>query len=1053
MDAVLANWVFTIFLQTGSGYIFTGPYAVQTFVAGSRIDLTPNQYYSQAANRPLLVINKYSNGYALADAVAAGQLDMAFHLPIQNVSTLRQVNGVAIKSQSVGYQYMMWHNMRRAPLSDVQVRQAVDKALDRNQLTQALSGGSGTRSFFPFGTPYYLSDSQLGSLNADTSGAESLLTAAGWALNGSGIRVKAGVPLTLKLVAYPQRPGLVTIQPVIKQTLEALGIIVNSVTTSGASWDELDAIIAAKDYDLLEWAQHTLPAGDPLYFTSGFFRSGAGNNYAGLNSTTVDNLIDTLSGATGAARVTASNNAQQAILNLVPVSILMTPQWHVGVGSRLSNYQPYGADYYVINANFGVGSLPLKVGQTFMANSIDPVSGSTGWALVSHGIAEKLFVVDSSGAIVPQIAQSVQKISTFEWQVTLKSDYKFSDGTTVTAAHVAAALTLLNTNNTRAQASLGTMTVTAPTSTTVKIVSTRSTPVMDAVLANYVFVIFLQTNNGYIFTGPYAVGAFVANSQIHMIPNQYYSRATSRPLLVIQKFSNGYALAQALEAKTIDMAFHLPIQNLTALRAVSGITVKSQLVGYQYMMWHNMRRSPLSDVKVRQAVDEALDRNQLTQALSGGTGTRSFFPSNTPYYLSDSQLGPLNANTSGAESLLNAAGWALNGSGIRVKAGVPLTLKLVAYPQRPGLVTIQPVIKQALEALGITVNSVTTSGANWNELDAIIAAKDYDLLEWAQHTLPAGDPQYFENDFFRSGAGNNYAGLNSTTVDNLIDVLSSASGAARVTASNNAELAILNQVPVSILMTPQWHVGLGTRLSSYTPYGADYYVITADFGVGSLPSTVNVSFENVVCSSASGCVITDAAAGTTTASPVATTASPVATTVATTGEARQVTGSLTVTTNDPAAFASNTAVRTALQQAIAQSLSGIEESMVGITNVSVARRLSDFEDERRLSGDVNVHYTITIPASATGVATPTTASMVAVQDTIKTSLTSKLQSNGVSGITVTSVVADAISVATNTQASSNPSNPSNDETSGAYRVIVSGLSVVSLSLINSLFWM
>ena len=54
------------------------------------------------------------------------------------------------------------------------------------------------------------------------------------------------------------------------------------------------------------------------------------------------------------------------------------------------------------------------------------------------------------------------------------------------------------------------------------------------------------------------------------------------------------------------------------------------------MMFHNMLKAPLSDLSVRQAIDLAIDRNALSQALSGGVGTRSLFPDYTPYYSDDS---------------------------------------------------------------------------------------------------------------------------------------------------------------------------------------------------------------------------------------------------------------------------------------------------------------------------------------------------------------------------------------------------------------------------------
>merc|ERR1719471_2848082 len=125
------------------------------------------------------------------------------------------------------------------------------------------------------------------------------------------------------------------------------------------------------------------------------------------------------------------------------------------------------------------------------------------------------------------------------------------------------------------------------------------------------------------------------------------------------------------------------------------------------MMWHNTRKSALSELKVRKALDIALDRQAMQQEVRAGKATRSFFPENTPYYLADTQL---YGNKSGAERLLDEAGWLKNAQGIREKAGTPLTLKLVAYPQRPSLVTIQPVITQSLVALGITVNTKVTSG-------------------------------------------------------------------------------------------------------------------------------------------------------------------------------------------------------------------------------------------------------------------------------------------------------------------------------------------------------
>ena len=75
------------------------------------------------------------------------------------------------------------------------------------------------------------------------------------------------------------------------------------------------------------------------------------------------------------------------------------------------------------------------VGQTFLAGGDDPAVGSTGWALVSHGVGEKLFTVSSEGELIPQLAASVEQVGD-EWVLTLASGRKFSDGSDVTAADV-----------------------------------------------------------------------------------------------------------------------------------------------------------------------------------------------------------------------------------------------------------------------------------------------------------------------------------------------------------------------------------------------------------------------------------------------------------------------------------------------------------------------------------------------------------------------------------------------------------------------------------------
>ena len=254
-----------------------------------------------------------------------------------------------------------------SPIQDIRVRQALDVAISREEMSKSLAGGNPTRSFFPAETPFFYEPAEP---TEPTEPAE-LLDAAGWTLDPeTGKRTNSeGEDLELRVVAYPHRPGLPVLAGVIEETLSDLGISVDKVVT-GDDWDETQTIIDGGDFDILLWAQHSLPAGDPLWFLNAFFGSGNAKNMGCYNSVSlllllllfldsdlalrcsqsiVDGMLEELSGIDDtAARVKAQANIQQQVFEDLPISNLLTPEWHVGLSDRVAGYEPYGSDFYVI---------------------------------------------------------------------------------------------------------------------------------------------------------------------------------------------------------------------------------------------------------------------------------------------------------------------------------------------------------------------------------------------------------------------------------------------------------------------------------------------------------------------------------------------------------------------------------------------------------------------------------------------------------------------------------------------------------------------------------
>ena len=340
LQAVLAEWAFPVYRETPAGMLFTGPYAVKAFTAGSRLDLVANAYYPGAADRPDVVIRRVADGQALALAFKAGEVDLAFNLPAETLPMLRADPALAVRSFPVGYQYMMWINTRRGALTDARVRKAIDLAIDRGDLVKAARAGIPATGAYPAVYPF----AATGPLEQDAAKAEALLDAAGWARGPGGMRAKDGKPLELTLWAYPQRPDLITFQPVIRAALQKIGIAVTTQVTETST-----ETAKAGNFDLFLWAQHTAPAGDPAFFLGLFLASGGGNNFAGWSNPAFDAVMARLGEAgDGKARAELAREAQAIVAKEAPVAFLVTPEWHVGLSKRLAGYEPWGSDYYIV---------------------------------------------------------------------------------------------------------------------------------------------------------------------------------------------------------------------------------------------------------------------------------------------------------------------------------------------------------------------------------------------------------------------------------------------------------------------------------------------------------------------------------------------------------------------------------------------------------------------------------------------------------------------------------------------------------------------------------
>mmetsp|Transcript_10884 Transcript_10884/g.36006 ORF Transcript_10884/g.36006 Transcript_10884/m.36006 type:complete len:985 (+) Transcript_10884:80-3034(+) len=509
---------------------------------------------------------------------------------------------------------------------------------------------------------------------------------------------------------------------------------------------------------------------------------------------------------------------------------------------------PHGQTMASIETAYRLPNMTL--GLTRILTGDDPAFDSTGWSLVSHGVGEKLFTVGPEGKLVPELAQSISKEAGGAWIVTLTAGRHFSDGTLMRAAEVAAALRRTNQLLPAAQSDVGTMTIEALDDARLSITTSIETPIMKSVLAQWWAVVYKNTTSGgRVFTGPYVVGS-LGEEFVYLLPNKHYPGASERTPIHVSEYESGEEVARALRDGDVQMGFDLPGSSVAQLNwAASPVTVKSFLAHYQYMAFFNTRRDHFADVRVRKALALGIDRPALARAAAPAGMAESVVSTSvaTGAFASTTSWGaerdPLPTDTDQAATLLDEAGWLLNNAtGIREKGGAPFpTIDLVYYNFRPDLVTFAPHIRDHLGKLGIPVAIRADDTGNYMAADG----PTFDILLWAQNTLPANDPHWFLDTFFRTQeppvAGNwgqkNFAAYSSSKIDAALDTLATAEGAARTTAATAAQDAIIDEYPATFLTSMNYHVGVEVaRMGTYQPYGADYYIVRKDMPQSDWPT-------------------------------------------------------------------------------------------------------------------------------------------------------------------------------------------------------------------------
>ncbi len=275
----------------GMNPIGSGRYIMKQWDKGQQVIFEVNpDYYGEEPTIKKLTVLFMDESSALAAAMA-GQVDVA-----HTAATYAQQSLEGYTLESVASVDNRGFNLPATPAedvdgrtvgndftSDVNVRRAINIALDRDAMIDNVLGGHGSAAYSVCDQmPWYSSDSEV---EYDPDAAKQILDAAGWLVAEDGIREKDGVKAEFTLMFNPDDSVRQALAEDTANQLKEIGI---SVTTEGAGWDV--AYDRALSQPLMwGWGAHT-----PMEFYN-IYHSDAETGlalYSPYTNETVDNYMD-----------------------------------------------------------------------------------------------------------------------------------------------------------------------------------------------------------------------------------------------------------------------------------------------------------------------------------------------------------------------------------------------------------------------------------------------------------------------------------------------------------------------------------------------------------------------------------------------------------------------------------------------------------------------------------------------------------------------------------------------------------------------------------------
>ncbi len=399
-----------------------------------------------------------------------------------------------------------------------------------------------------------------------------------------------------------------------------------------------------------------------------------------------------------------------------------------------------------VMAATGVGD-EIRIANEETPYGLDPVHEYSAGYLRSLGVAEGLLRLTAQGDVDVDLAAWFTSDGPNAWRVGLRPDVRFQGGKAMGAKEVVASL-----ERSRALAPfpanlLKGITIDAEGDRVVRFSASRPIPALPQILTDEWLMIhnadaFGPKDNSFDvkvadYTGPFKVTAYNPRVQIVADRNDaYWGETPSLARVVLNEVSDPDARSLAAlsgEAHIVRIITPEAASRIQRGRGARVHVIPSTDCAAAYL---NIAKEPFNDVRVRQALAWALDREEIVAAAYNGLArTAPSWLGTNVAYPEARRVGYTRLDLTRAGRLLDEAGWTLApGASIRTRNGRPLAFRLVWWGSgKPSAELIQAQWAKAgakVEVLG---------SPDYGYLDGARSAGDWDVFVEGWGT--DGDPE------------------------------------------------------------------------------------------------------------------------------------------------------------------------------------------------------------------------------------------------------------------------------------------------------------------------